>query len=238
VQVGRISQSETYLQTFTFFDEQKYAVVDQDQANQRLFTQTQQIDDVFTQLLGEKNWQNLKDLYGLGNLRKELLAKKIYIKGIANMHIYPDPFDERCFNIDGSGSYFLIREKTGAILLTGDYTFTDQSYSVADLERGYVILNINLFLIKIPGMVTYYYEAPLKYKIYIDNSMEKHSIYSIDYSKKHEAYLVEEGDKIADSKPFASITFTAPRRPTKLWDLRGIQFMRRDYEQMLNDKLN
>jgi len=240
IQVGRISQSDTYLQTFSFFDDQKYADInlDSDKEVQLRFSQTRQMDNVFSQMLGEKNWQNLKDLYGSDNLLKELLAKKIYIKGTSSMQIYPDPFDERYFTVDGTGRYFLIREETEAILLTGDYSFSDQQYSVADLERGYVVLNLELFLIKIPGLVTYYHEAPLKYKIYLDNSLGKQRVYSIDYSRKHEAFLVKEGEKLDESKPFAAITFAAPSRPTKLWDFRGIQFMRRDYEQLLNKNLD
>lgn len=237
LQIGRISQTDSYTQKFSFLHELPGdSSRDQNLNDRLLFAQTRKMDEIFKQMIGKKNWQNLKDLYGLGNLRNELLEKRIYIKGTANMTIYPDPFDARYFSVDGFGRYFLIREKTEAILLTGDYSFSDQRHSVADLEKGYVVLEMRLFLIKIPGLVTYYHEAPLKYKIYIDNSLGAHRVYSIDYSRKHQAYLVEEDEELSEIEAFATISFTPPARPLKLWDLRGIRFMRRDYEKLLKER--
>lgn len=236
IQIGRISQTETYRQNFSFLHAPEISPTkDPPLSEQRMFSQTRKIDHVFTQMLGENNWQNLKDLYGLGNLRKELLDKEIYIKGIASMNIYPDPFDGRYFSVDGTGRYFLIRKETGAILLTGDYSFVDQRHSVADLEKGYVILAMDLFLIKLPGQLTYYHEAPIKYKIFIDNSLGKKRVYSIDYTREHLAFLAKKKEDLQEINAFATISFTPPEHPTKLWDFRGIQFMRRDYQQMLEE---
>lgn len=233
VQIGRIQQSETFTQKFTFLDSAAARENDGNLSEGQLFAQTRRMDRVFSQMLGDQNWQKLKDLYGLGNLRKELLDQEIYIRGFSQMTIYPDPFDGRYFSVDGSGRYFLIRKKSEAILLTGDFSFSDQSLSVADLQKGYVVLDINLFLIKIPGQLTYYHEAPIKYKIYIDNSLGEHGIYSIDYNKIHLSFLATTGEELSEANAYATITFDAPKRPTKLWDFRGIQFMRRDYEQLM-----
>ena len=234
VQVGRISQSDHFVQKFSFLDKiATDADVNSPYAEQQLFAGTQKMEQIFTQMLGEKNWQNIKDLYGLGNLRKELLAKQIYLKGFTNIIIYPDPFNAERFSFDGTGRYFMIREKNGAILLTGDYNFYDQQYAISDLQKGYVILDAKLYLIKIPGQTTYYHEAPIKYKIFIDTSLAANRVYSIDYSKKHLAYLVGEDEELENTAPFATISFVAPSRPVKLWDMRGIEFMRRDYEKML-----
>lgn len=235
LQLGRISQSDTFVQKFSFLDKLSAdSGTSSPYSEQRLYAGTQKMDQIFTLMLGDKNWQNIKDLYGLGNLRQELLAKKIYIKGFTNIIIYPDPFDANLFSIDGSGRYFMIREKNDAILLTGDYSFYNQQHAISDLKKGYIVLDAKLYLIKIPGLVTYYHEAPIKYKIFIDISLADKQVYSVDYNKKHLAYLVEEDEELETTAPFASISFSPPSRPVKLWDMRGIEFMRRDYEKMLH----
>jgi len=233
IQISRIHQTEVYVQKFSFLDDPTAnLIVSQEQRRQ---TQTLKTDKVFKLILGKENWQKLKDLYGLGNLRNELLEKMIYIQGIANLSIYPDSFDSDYFSVEGSGRFFLIREKTGAILLEGNYIINDQVYSIADMKKGYVILDVISFVSRIPGQLTYYHEAPLKYKVYIDNSLGQNGVYSIDYRKNHLAYLAENDESLSKSNNFAYIIFKAPKRATKLLDFRGINFIRRDYQQMMKD---
>ncbi|NOQ13628.1 MAG: hypothetical protein GQ583_03980 [Methyloprofundus sp.] len=231
IQLSRIHQTETYIQKLSFLD--NFTVESIVDPGQRMSAQTLEMDKIFKQLLGKRNWQNLKDSYGLGNLRNELLENNIYIQGITNLSVYLDAFDSDYFSIEGSGRFFLIRKKTGAILLVGDYTISDKVYSIQDLERGYLIFDVKTIISRIPGQVTYYHEAPLKYKIYIDNSLGENGVYSIDYGKKHQAYLVEDDEILSKASFFASLIFKTPKRATKLFDFRGINFIRRDYQQLM-----
>jgi len=231
IQLGRIHQTETYVQKFSFLD--KFSIESIVDPDQRISAQTLEMDKIFKQLLGKKNWQNLKDSYGFGNLRNELLENNIYIQGIANLSIYPDAFDSDYFSVEGSGRFFLIRKQTGAILLAGDYTISDRAYSITDLEKGYLILDVNSIISRIPSQVTYYHETPLKYKVYIDNSLGENGVYSIDYRKKHPAFLTEDDEMLSKANLFASLIFKAPKRATKLFDFRGIDFIRRDYQQLM-----
>ena len=231
IQLSRIHQTETYVQKLSFLDNFSVeSIVDPDQ---RMSAQTLKMDKIFKQLLGNKNWQNLKDSYGFGNLRNELLENNIYIQGLVNLSIYPDAFDSDYFSVEGTGRFFLIRNKTGAILLVGDYTISNRAYSISDLEKGYLIFDVKLIISRIPGKVTYYHETPLKYKVYIDNSLGENGVYSIDYRKKHPAYLAEDDEILSKANFFANLIFKAPKRTTKLFDFRGINFIRRDYQQLM-----
>ncbi len=231
IQASRIHQTEVYVQRFSFLDDlNSESIVQQDQ---RTLAQTQKMDQIFTQLFGNKNWQSLKDLYGIGNIRNELITNKIYVQGTANFTIYLDPVDIDYFSIEGSGRFFVIRKKTNGILMAGDYIISEKIHSISDLRKGYLNLNVELFISRIPNQVTYFHEAPLVYKIYIDNSLGEKGVFSIDYRKKHQVYFSEDNEIPLKENVFANITIKAPKSATKLFDFRGINFIRRDYQQLM-----
>lgn len=235
IQASRIHQTEVYVQRFSFLDNLNAEKIVQE--DQRTFAQTQKMDQIFTHLFGGMNWQNLKDLYGIGNIRNELITNKIYVRGIANFTIYLDPFDIDYFSIEGSGRFFVIRKKTDAILMTGDYIIGEKVHSVSDLKKGYLNLDVELFVSRIPNNVTYFHEVPLVYQIYIDNRLGEKGVFSIDYRKKHNVYFSENNQiqTLLKGNNFANITIKAPKGATKLFDFRGIEFIRRDYQQLIKN---
>jgi hypothetical protein len=231
IQVARIHQTESYVQTYSLRDLKATPATD---VADEIQAQNRRIDDVFGRLLGTPNWQVIKDLYGLGVVRDELLAKKIITRGLIDFTIYLDPFDHQRFFIEGAGRYFLVREKTGEILLSGDFSIPAKPHAISELDQGYLVFDVEQIVTRIPGQVTYLHGAPLKYKIYIDNSMRKTRVYAIDYSNRNrnEVYLPEDSDEpISDSNLIGYMKMNAPGSASKLIDLRGIEFIRADYKR-------
>lgn len=234
IQMARVSQTEAYTQTFDFqspHENNAQHPIDQMQwFNQR-------IDDVFLRLLGEANWQQIKDRYGLGALRDELLRKDIYVRGFFNFSTYLDPVSPEFFMTEGMGRFFLVRRKNHAILLSGDFHIAPERHSTEDLDRGYVVLDIALILSRIPEEVTYLHETSLKYKIYFDNSLKNKSVYRLDYQRQHEVHLPLSGEEALSGKTrIGSMRLDAKpdlAERFKLLDYRGTQFIRSDYEKML-----
>ncbi|MFX0211932.1 MAG: hypothetical protein ACFFDT_38510 [Candidatus Hodarchaeota archaeon] len=135
------------------------------------------------------------------------------------------------------GRYFLIREKTGGILLIGDFHITCERHSRAILERGYIIANVKLFINRIPEQTTYIHEAPLKYKIFMDTSMKDDGIYSIDYSKRHEVYLPRDSEEeLTEANLIGTLKIPETGKTMKLIDFRGLRFIRKDYEKKLKKR--
>lgn len=187
----------------------------------------QRIDEVFKKLLGKQNWQSLKDMYGLGSMREELLLRKIYVQGLLYFSIYIDPLEQDAFFVEGFGRYFLIREKTGEILLSGDFYLPLKRHRLTELDEGSITLNVKLF-VTVPGQTTFFHEAPLKYKIFMDTSMKRHRIYAIDYSREHEVYLGD-NEVLDDSNKIGTIIIESNREAVKLLDLRRIHLLSDDY---------
>jgi len=234
IQMARVNQLEAYTQTFDFqsaYEDNALHSIEQMQwFNQR-------IDDVFLRLLGEGNWQQIKDRYGLGALRDELLRKDIYVRGFFNFSTYLDPVSPESFMVEGMGRFFLVRRKNQAILLSGDFHILPDRHSTKDLDRGYVVLDIALILSRIPEEVTYLHETTLKYKIYFDNSLKNKSVYRLDYQRQHEVHLpLSDAEELSGKTRIGGMRLDAKADLTerfKLLDYRGTQFIRSDYEKML-----
>lgn len=234
IQLARVSQTEHYQQRFLFADRTSPQCA-------AFFTelpfanaQTRCVDSLFSRLLGKTNWQKLKDLYGLAALRDEIIAGDIYIDGNIDFIIYLDPRDHQQFQVEGGGRYFLIRAATQAILLTGDFRIQPTLQRIANLDQGFVIFDIQLYVSRIPGQITYLHRAPLKYKIFIDNSMRADGLYRIDYHKTHQAYLTDNLDDLHRQRnQIADLVLPSNDRDTKLLDLRALPFIQGDYPDKL-----
>jgi hypothetical protein len=234
IQMARVNQTEAYTQTFDFQSASEGNALHPIEQMQWF---NQRIDDVFLRLLGAANWQQIKDRYGLGALRDELLRKDIYVRGFFNFSTYLDPVSPEFFMTEGMGRFFLVRRKNQAILLSGDFYIVPARHSTKDLDRGYIVLDIALILSRIPEEVTYLHETSLKYKIYFDNSLKSESVYRIDYQRRHEVHLPLSGDEALNGKTrIGSMQLDAQpdlAERFKLLDYRGTQFIRDDYDRML-----
>ncbi len=196
IQMTRVTQTEAYHQTFE--------LQTPDNSNSPHITDTTQwhnhrVDDVFSRLLGKANWQQIKDRYGLGALRDELLREEVYIRGFLSFTTYLDPTTPQYFIAEGTGRFFLVRKKNQAILLSGDFNISPNRHSIKTLDRGHIILDLDVILSRIPEEVTYLHEAPLKYKIFFDNTLKDEKVYQLDYQRYHEVHLPASGNT-ADSR--------------------------------------
>lgn len=234
VQLARISQTETYIQKFSFLNELENCSYQG--VSDLIEAQNIRMDKIFKELLGPMNWQNLKDLYGLDTVRSELIEKKIYLKGLINFTIYINPVRQDLFITEGSGRYFLIREKTSEILLSGDFYIKGDYHSINELNNGSLMLDVQLFVTRVPDRITYYKDVYLKYEIFIDTSMKENQVYSIDYNNRHKVYLMENEDDntTSDEKMIAELSFGKKGGESKLFDLRGLYFLKKDYGEKSN----
>lgn len=237
IQLSRVSQTESYTQTFNFLSSQ--GEFSQDTSGTELenvnVTQYRQMDMVFTSLLGENNWQNLKDIYGFRDLRDELVSEKIKLKGVLAFNIYIDPTHQNTFVLEGTGRFFLIREKTDAILLSGDYIILADHHLISELDNGHLIVRADLFVTRVPGEVTYYNARPVKYQIFMDTSMAEDQVFSIDYERNHKLFLSEHGEEqhVLAGTPVANMKFQKHGHNVKLLDLRAMGFLENDYDDVL-----
>jgi hypothetical protein len=227
IQLGRVTQLETFTHTYYFGKAKSESGTPDSEVNQR-------IEQTFMGLLGKANWQTIKDLYGFRDIRDELVAKSIYVKGVAQFYISIDPYDHQQFLLEGTGKYFLIREKSeksGVILLSGDFIAPTTSYKIADLNNGLLSINVILYTTRIPGEITHYNEAVVKYQIKIDTSKKDDSIYHIDYFAAHDVHLLRsKNELVTDDNKFGELIFDNSEQGfKKLLDLRGIKFLRSDY---------
>lgn len=223
VQMARVPQLETYKQVFTIGSVEEtyatYAAAELAEVNA-----LEEIDQVFQKLIGQQNWQTLKDHYGIGDIRDELVNEEIYLRGSLMMMIYLDPVDHDVFLVEGQGQYFLIRQKTGLIMLNGAFMVRSSSHGIADLDKEELPVTIELITTRIPGRETYYNPSEVVYKMAIDHSLGHEGIYALDYDAKHKVFLA---DKEIGHMKLDSLPASGPSK--KLIDLRGRHFLKKDY---------
>ena len=217
LQMARFSQIEQYTQTFSFADE---SALDQNRS----------MESCFAGMLGSDNWQNLKDVYGFEALRDELVGKRVYLSGTIEFSIFLDPVDAERFQVEGLGRYFLVRGKTGEILLNGDFRIPPQRYSRADLNRGSLDVGVKLVVTRIPGIVSRLHDAPLIYRVFFNTERAGSGVYLLDYERSHQAYLDRDGNHILDGKERIGELKLEDRGRgalAMLIDFRGTGFVRR-----------
>ncbi|HHM04388.1 MAG TPA: hypothetical protein ENJ19_01420 [Gammaproteobacteria bacterium] len=239
IQIARVSQTESYKQVFLFLEppRDEAGPVSPDLPLPSIAQQNARMDEVFSRMMGAQNWQQLKDLYGVNELREELIQQRIYIKGFINFTIYIDPVQQDLFVLEGFGRYFLIREKTGAILLSGDFWVPADPHTLSELDQGHIVVRVDLFVSRMPNQVTHLSESAVKYKIFVDTSMREHAVYSVDYDKNHFVYLAQATEKANEvsTQPVAYMLLDRHGHEAKLLDLRGIGYLKNDYDAIVHE---
>ena len=106
-----------------------------------------------------------------------------------------------------------------------------------NLDRGFMDLDVMLITTRVPKQVTFIAKVPLKYQIFIDKKMKDHNVFSIDYERKHGVYLLDGfGQKtLLDRNKIGEIEFQGKNKSAKLMDIRGMQYLRRDYGEILQE---
>lgn len=233
IQLVRVHQTESYIQYFTFPALNQDPVhADGGARESAVELLSQRIDEVFKELLGKQNWQNIKDLYGFGTIHEELLQQKIYVKGLVNLILYIDPLEQDHFLIEGMGRFYLVREKTNEIMLSGDFHIPLARHWLEELDTGTLLIDVQLYVTRIPEVITYLNETSLIYELAMDTHLKDDRIYSVDYTKQHIVYLQTgpKGSKPGEGDAIAILELQNPYPEAKLIDLRGMQFLRDDYK--------
>lgn len=232
IQNARVSQVEFYKQYFDVEPSPAACVADEihpDCERRRLEAAT---DQLFIDLIGEANWRLLKGMHSLANIRKELRDHEVYIQGLLNFSAYLDPMNHGRLWVEGTGRYFLMREKTQEILLYGDFYIPLEKHPVADLDNGTMTLGVRLF-ITLPGETAVFQKSKVRYRVHFDTRAKAHKVYALDYGKAHEVFLDASGT--GSGPVIGHLYFEQPPTPVKLLDLRMIDWLRDDYAAIFQD---
>ena len=239
IQIARVTQTESYKQTFRI----ETPLTKNMKNPEKDHKLDERMDKIFTSLIGPRNWQYLKNLYGVSDIRDELIKGKIHMDGLINFVVYLDPTDLDYIVIEGSGRYFAIRDKTSAILMSGDFYIPPQRNFIGSLDNssknsptnglisGCIPLDIKIYTTRIPGKTTYYKDVKVRYELNIDTTNKEHNAYSINYEKNHSAYLDIDNDGSFDKDRdfIASLEMKSRYQQVKLFDLSGMAFIKKNY---------
>ena len=230
IQMVRAPQFESYEQTFYFGGVSwppREAAYLNPETQRRI---NAEIDSNFRYMIGEKNWQTLKDKYGLGPLRDELLRQKLKLTGSVYMVFTISARDHDRFFVEGSGRFFLVRERTEEILLNGDFQIIPVSQNLEMLDSGFIDLDVLLVISRVPGEMTYRHSTRVRYRIKIDKLRPADEVYAIDYDHAHEVLLPPaDGAVTGPLSPVGHLRFHRAASDPKYLDLRGRQLLRKDY---------
>lgn len=213
IQTARVVQTEQYEQFFTIGSDDASTSCSADDRNY--------LSRMFPRLIGPENWASLSVVFARPSICDELAAEQISILGnmLAVVYLTPGSVDE--FVLEGSGHYYLVRKADRSIMMGGDFQIKPTTHSVADMQRGFLDIDIQLITTMIGGVNTYMHDADLRYRIFIDLSRSDNDVYAIDYAKRHQAFLGE--DMVSE------MVFAAGDRPGKLIDFRGVGLLQTDY---------
>ena len=204
IQVARVTQIETYEQTYNLENET-------------------QIAKVLEKLVGEKNWKILIDYLGSSEYIQELKSQDIAVKGNFISSMTLDPQNHNMFLFEGFGRYYVVRKTTKEVLFSADFRILENTHSVDDFKsKGFVGVDIQQFMIRhfpTDSEKNYFHEIPFHMKVAVTSPQE--GVYSVDYTKPHEL--------IIDGKTIGHLHFPKKLSNKKLIDMRGIGFLRNDY---------
>lgn len=231
IQMARISQFEVYEQTFQFTEAPWPPL--QDHSSDQLRDINAQMDSYLRFMVGPENWQTLKDIYGLSTMREELLNRQLRIRGFLHAILSLSPYNTERFHFDGSGRFFLVRERTGEILLNGDFYLIPKVHPIEQLDAGYLDVDVRQVITRIPGQPTHLHDTTVRYRIRIDTSRAHRNVYRIDYRAAHPVYLIEDPDheRTEDAAMVGRLYFDDRLGESKLIDLRGRELLRDDYRR-------
>ena len=228
IQLGRVTQTESYQQRFIFKEDNNQNLTDLSAEQQAQLDA--RLDQTFNILLGAKNWQHLKNLYGVDAIRTELFGNAIHIDGLMNFTAYLDPESVDYAIIEGSGRFFTIRENNGEILQSGDFHIEPQRYKLSAIQSGCIPVETTIFTTRIPGKTTYYKNALIQYDLYFKKIKNDKRAFTIDYDRPHPSYIDLNGDGHYDSSEhFADLIFNGRHHQAKIFDFAGLNFIKDDY---------
>ncbi len=229
IQMARATQTDSYKQIFQL-DPGNGGSLESISAEAR-GAFDKRMDLIFTKLIGSRNWQHMKNLYGVNSIREELFARQIHMEGLVSFSTYLDPLDHDYVIMEGSGRFFAVRKKTGIIMMSGDFHVTPQRYRIHKLRKGCIPMEVVTYTTRIPGKPTYYNNTVIHYDLRIKTVGDEKKAFSVDYDSQHEAFLdLNSNDKYETNELIGTMQLNGRYSQAKLLDLNGIEFIRKAYD--------
>lgn len=231
IQMARVTQTDSYRQTF-LIDTDALKI---DEKLTEKEKQDKRMDQVFNALIGDKNWQNLKNLYGVNDIRDEVIDGEVRMEGTVNFTAYLDPLDHDYVILEGSGRFFALRAREQTILLSGDYHIAPQRYQIGEFGSSCIPMDISIYTTRIPGKVTFYHGATVRYNLNIKSYRK--NVFSLDYKKAHMGYLdINNDNEYQPDELMASLKMDETYHHVKLIDLSGLEFVKNKYQDKAKGK--
>lgn len=229
IQMARATQTDSYRQIFLLGNGNASNPETMTADQRRAYDE--RMDRTFIKLIGSRNWQHMKNLYGVSSIREELISQQIHMEGLVSFSVYLDPLNHDYVIMEGTGRFFAVRQKTGIILMSGDFHVTPQRYRISDFRKGCIPMEAATYTTRIPGKPTYYNNSIIHYDLRIKTVGSDGKAFSVDYDSDHKAYLDMNNDgRYEGSELFAMLKLDPRYSQAKLLDLRGIGFIRNDYD--------
>ncbi|BBM87911.1 hypothetical protein [Candidatus Uabimicrobium amorphum] len=204
IQMARVTQIDSYKQTYNFKDESQAA-------------------RALEKLMGQKNWEILIDYLGSSEYFQELQSKNIFVKGSFVMSITLNPKDHNRFLVEGFGRYYVVRNKTNEVLFSADYRIIEKQHTIDDFQKKKVLnVDVQHSMIRhfpTEGEKNFYHEAPFNMNIFVTSTTD--GVYTLNYDKEHE--LVIDGEVVGN------MYFAKSLAQQKLIDLRDMGYVKNDY---------
>ncbi len=214
IQTARVAQMDFYRQYYDFDHLQE----------------TNEVVEIITSLVGSRNYNLLLRKVKLRNTLKAYLRDSLEVRGALMFSIYLMPTDLDSFFIDGIGRYALIYKETNNILFSGDFYIKNNRFSVSDLDKDTLTVQITQSLVRHshPDSISYFESDSIYFKIKMLTLSKEKGIYVIDYRPMVEHPVVYRSHTIGYLK-FDDL----PANRYKLIDLRGRGLIKRDYDKYL-----
>ncbi|KAA3612562.1 MAG: hypothetical protein DWQ05_18080 [Calditrichaeota bacterium] len=197
--------------------------------------------DIVASLMGSKEtWAHFTKRYGRTNEQflSDIEKKRFYVQGSIILTTYLSPKNHDMLFVDGTGRYSVIyqRASKNEILFTADYFIKNIPYSIKNdiLTKGILQVKISQVLIRHfniagqPNINHLLEDIPLYFEIRLEKAGKNDQVFRIKYVGEdnqpfsHPVYF--KGDKIGFMQ-FDNL----PNNNDKLFDLRGRNFLRKDY---------
>jgi len=214
IQTARVTQMEFYRQWYTFRD-------------------AQHAKNVFSKLLGKDNWRVLEAHKTHADIVEDLLKQRIEAHGSILFTISLVPTAHDSFFVDGSGRYFMVRKTTNEIILSGDFYVKNKRYSIKNLDKGRLLMDIKQYVVRYfaPNEINYFQDVPISFSIQMDTKLADKSIYSIAYGPESRHVVLFDNEIIG----FLEFDKSTPRED-KLIDLRGRELILDDYLEIKKER--
>lgn len=185
---------------------------------------------VFRSVLGPENYDALKPDEWVPYVEK-LLAGSVEARGEGTLVISIMPQRHDQFFFEGWGHYSVADRESKQILFSGEFTVVDDGpHSMTEFQRGYLDTRVRQSLVRHFALhrPTFIHESELVLRVHIKRIDQ--DLYILDYGTGHEVGIVNDVGRV---EVIGCAEFDDQRDGRKLIDLRGIDFLRDDYAEKL-----